>query len=86
MARVEPFEVATLRDRPELLAEIRELGGSAWPDFLTHDATVNEWWPFLWDLAPDYQFALTDRSGAARPAATQFRSSGTTARPFPRGR
>jgi GNAT superfamily N-acetyltransferase len=60
-----PFAVATLTDRPDLLTEIQELGGSAWPDFLTHDATVNEWWHFLWDLAPDYQFALIDRSGAA---------------------
>lgn len=62
---MEPFGVSTLTDRPDLLAEIQEIGTSAWPDFLTHDSTVNDWWHFLWDLAPDYQFALTDRSGAA---------------------
>jgi hypothetical protein len=60
-----PFMVATLTDRPDLLTEIQELGGSAWPDFLTHDATVNEWWHFLWDLAPVYEFVLFDRSGDA---------------------
>jgi GNAT superfamily N-acetyltransferase len=60
-----PLGVATLTERPDLLPEIQALGGSAWPEFLGHDSTVNEWWPFLWELAPDYQFALTDRSGAA---------------------
>jgi GNAT superfamily N-acetyltransferase len=55
------FDVATVSERPDLLSEMQELGGSAWPAFLAHDATVNRWWRHLPELAPDYQFVLVER-------------------------
>lgn len=36
------------------------LGASPWPEFLDHDAVVEALWGFLYELAPDYQFALLD--------------------------
>jgi len=40
---------------------MKRLGASLWPEFLNHDAVVNALWPFLYELAPDYQFALLDQ-------------------------
>jgi GNAT superfamily N-acetyltransferase len=54
------FRVATIAERPELLGKVQELGGSAWPRFLGHDETVNEWWRYLWELMPEYQFVLIE--------------------------
>jgi GNAT superfamily N-acetyltransferase len=52
--------LVTVAERPELAPEMRRLGASPWPAFLNHDAVVEELWPFLYELAPDYQFALLD--------------------------
>jgi hypothetical protein len=41
---------------------MRLLGASPWPQFLNHDAVVNAHWPYLYDLASDYQFGLLDES------------------------
>lgn len=54
------LSLVTVAERPELAGEMRRLGSSPWPAFLDHDAVVEELWPFLYELAPDYQFALLD--------------------------
>jgi GNAT superfamily N-acetyltransferase len=54
------FNVATIAERPDVLDEVRALGGSAWPAFLGHDDVINRHWNQLWELVPDYQFALVE--------------------------
>ena len=54
------FSLVTVAERPELAGEMLRLGDSSWPAFLGHDAVVNALWRFLYELAPDYQFALLD--------------------------
>ena len=54
------LNLVTVADRPELADEMRRLGSSPWPAFLDHDAVVQELFPLLYELAPDYQFALLD--------------------------
>jgi hypothetical protein len=39
---------------------MERVGASPWPEFLSHDATVEEHWGLLYELAPAYQFALLD--------------------------
>ena len=42
----------------------RRLGASPWPEFLLdHDEVVNRLWDRLYELWPDYQFALADPDG-----------------------
>jgi GNAT superfamily N-acetyltransferase len=41
------------------------LGVSPWPEFLHHDAVVEALWQYLYELAPDYQFALLDDNSKA---------------------
>ena len=36
------------------------LGASPWPEFLNHGDVVNAHWPYLYELASDYQFGLLD--------------------------
>jgi GNAT superfamily N-acetyltransferase len=57
------LKIVTAADRPDLIPEIRRLGASPWPDFLDHDDVVNEYWRFLYELVPDYQFALLEQEG-----------------------
>jgi hypothetical protein len=54
------FSLVTVAEQPELAGEMLRLGGSPWPAFLDHDTVVNALWRFLYELAPDYQFALLD--------------------------
>jgi hypothetical protein len=54
------LHLVTVAERPELAAEMLRLGASPWPAFLDHDAVVKALWRFLYELAPDYQFALLD--------------------------
>jgi hypothetical protein len=54
------LSLVTVAERPELAVEMRRLGSSPWPAFLNHDAVVEALFPFLYELAPDYQFALLD--------------------------
>ena len=59
------LSLVTVGERPELADEMRRLGSSPWPAFLDHDAVVQELFPLLYELAPDYQFALLDeRTGS----------------------
>ena len=54
------LRLVTAHERPDLVTEMRRLGGSPWPEFLDHDAVVDEHWGFVYEQAPDYQFALID--------------------------
>jgi hypothetical protein len=63
------LEIVTAADRPDLIPEIRRLGASPWPDFLNHDEVVNEYWRFLYELVPDYQFALLEQEGGGDGAS-----------------
>lgn len=54
------LSLVTAAERPELAGEMARLGSSPWPAFLNHGAVVEELWRFLYELAPDYQFALLD--------------------------
>jgi len=57
------YDVITAAARPDLVAAMRLLGASPWPEFLGHDEVVDRLWGRLYGLLPDYQFALTERHG-----------------------
>src|SRR5436190_14035513 len=57
---VEALRLVTVAEEPALAAEMLRLGASPWPEFLDHDAVVNELWRLIYELAPGYQFALLD--------------------------
>jgi hypothetical protein len=56
--------LVTAAERPDLVDRMAEVGSEPWPEFLDHDAHVNEHWPCLYELAPDYQFALVEAGSA----------------------
>lgn len=55
------YVAVTAAERPDLVDAMRRLGASPWPEFLGHDEVVNNCWDRLYELFPDYQFALLDR-------------------------
>jgi hypothetical protein len=55
------LSLVTVAERPDLQGEMLGLGASPWPVFLNHGAVVAALWRFLYELAPDYQFALLDK-------------------------
>jgi hypothetical protein len=54
------LRLVTAAERPELAERMLSLGASPWPEFLNHDAVVEAYWRYLYELAPNYQFALLD--------------------------
>ena len=53
--------MVTAAGRPDLTDEMRRLSASPWPEFLLgHDKVVNRLWDRLYEVLPDYQFALAD--------------------------
>jgi hypothetical protein len=62
------LSLVTVAERPELAGEMLRLGASPWPAFLNHDPVVEELWRFLYELAPDYQFALFDEQAGSLAA------------------
>src|SRR4029453_2483449 len=60
LAVVPALRLATAAERPDLVDAMVGLGASPWPEFLNHDAVVEALWGLLYELAPDYQFALLD--------------------------
>jgi GNAT superfamily N-acetyltransferase len=58
--RLSSLKLVTAAERPDLVEEMRRLGASPWPEFLDHGAVVNAHWRLLYELVPDYQFALLD--------------------------
>jgi hypothetical protein len=78
-------QVVRYADRPELDASWDDVVGSAWPDFMLHDPTVNELWGLLYDEAPDCRLYLLDRdTGEVLAHGNSFRWPGTArSRIFP---
>ena len=60
LAAMPALTLVTAAERPELVEAMADLGASPWPEFLNHGAVVQALWPYLYELAPDYQFALLD--------------------------
>jgi hypothetical protein len=61
---VNGYTVITAAARPDLTDAMRRLGASPWPEFLLdHDEVVNRLWGRLYELWPEYQFALADPDG-----------------------
>jgi GNAT superfamily N-acetyltransferase len=60
LAAMPALRLVTAAERPELVEAMADLGASPWPEFLDHDAVVEALWRYLYELAPDYQFALLD--------------------------
>jgi GNAT superfamily N-acetyltransferase len=65
---VADLRLVTAAEEPSLAAEMLRLGASPWPEFLDHDPVVNELWRSIYELAPDYQFALLDEEADALAA------------------
>jgi hypothetical protein len=59
------LQVVTYVDRPDLDDRWGDTVGTAWPEFLMHDATVNELWPHLFEVAPEHQFFVVDPASDA---------------------
>lgn len=57
---VTPLMLVTAAERPELVEQMLELGASPWPEFMDHGAVVNRHFRSIYELAPEYQFALLD--------------------------
>lgn len=59
------LQVVTYVERPDLDDRWGDTVGTAWPEFLMHDATVNELWPHLFEVAPEHQFFVVDPASDA---------------------
>jgi len=57
-----PFEVTTLKRRPDLADEFERMSHSAWPPFLLHADTL--YWGSLFDEFAGFQIAFLDPEGA----------------------
>ena len=57
--------MVTYVDRPDLDDRWADTVGPAWPEFLTHDATVNEFLSHLYEIAPEHQFFVVERDSDA---------------------
>ncbi|HWN69351.1 MAG TPA: amino acid adenylation domain-containing protein [Haliangium sp.] len=66
------YRVYTLAQRPELRAAMDGLHLDAWPAFFDGDAVMKRMWPRIFDEAPQYQFAVTDASGAVVAAGNSL--------------
>ena len=64
MTAVEP-QVIRYSERPELWDGLSGLTGEVWPEYNTHGATLNRYWPQLYDVFPDWQFVLFDPASQA---------------------
>jgi len=54
------FSAFTIQERPELLDPVYQMCVGVWPDFLIHDPIVNQYWPDLYRVYPDFQFVLVE--------------------------
>jgi hypothetical protein len=53
-------ELATVRERPELLAPAWELTRDVFPEYNNHGDVVNVYWPRLTEELPEFQFHLVE--------------------------
>lgn len=56
------FEVVTYAAHPELRSVMDQVNDEPWPEFMRHDAVSKSLWNRLYDVFPDFQFGLVDRS------------------------
>lgn len=54
------LEVITAEKRPDLLDEMSAVIDNAWPEFMMHDESANQYWKQLFQVFPKYQFAIID--------------------------
>lgn len=52
------LQLVTFEERPDLREAAGEHCSAGWPEFLLHDAVVNENWSGLYEHFPQFQFAL----------------------------
>ena len=73
------MEVATARERPELLEPAWERTRDTLPEYNNHGDVLNEYWPRLTDERPDFQFHLVGEGDEilARARSIPLRWDGT---------
>ncbi len=57
------FSLVSYVERPDLVQLAGSFNGSVWPEFMLHDAVVQEHWHLLDDTLPEYQLILLDGEG-----------------------
>jgi hypothetical protein len=55
-------EVVRYSERPELWDSIGDLSEEVWPEYNLHGETLNYYWGQLYEVFPEWQFVLCDRS------------------------
>ena len=63
-----PFDVVTYAARPDLRSVMDEVNDEPWPEFMRHDAVSNSLWSRLYEVFPDFQFGLLERSSGRMAA------------------
>jgi GNAT superfamily N-acetyltransferase len=58
--RMNKLTLVTVEEEPELGQTFGELIASGWPEFMRHDVVAEKYWLHLYDLLPQFQFALLD--------------------------
>lgn len=56
------FDIVTYAARPELRPVMGQVNDEPWPEFMRHDAVSNALWNGLYEVFPDFQFGLVERS------------------------
>jgi hypothetical protein len=62
------FDVVTYAARPDLRPVMDQVNDEPWPEFMRHDAVSNSLWNKLYDVFPDFQFGLVERSSGRMAA------------------
>ena len=52
------FTRVTLKQRPDLIERVNDLGGVSWPTFMLHDPVAETHWEWLLETLPETQFVL----------------------------
>ena len=58
------YTLVSYAERPDLVDAAGDFNGSAWPEFMLQDETVQRYWYLLREAWPDYQLVLLDAGGA----------------------
>jgi len=56
------FSFVSLLERPDLLDQVRLVEEQSWPEFIKHDPVGEEYWDALYEVFPEYQFAMLEES------------------------
>lgn len=55
-----PYEVFTLRQRPDLRDKAQRAGANVWPEFMLHDPVADRYWERLFTEFPNFQVVVCD--------------------------